>query len=516
MLAFVAFVASSSVEVDGADSEAVGFVDAFVETESVESLQAAAAALQQQAAEQAALENQQLDDKLHEQLKQLAQNPDAALTPSEHELISHAAHAPQDADTDRMTSVVSLDQFEDEVHPALLDEASTNVDFRIAREIEAQVTQHTLDEIRRDAHEAAQIQEYLRQQAGESIEENDLPFDSLLESSQSTESDMSMMDAHEREAMQSMQAAAEEAKAISENYEMQQDYPVMIESASQSRSTAGAQAENVPEMVKSAWNSARKGLSHAASGASGMMGKLKSHIKSALSRSKYAREEEVAQSKAHSFLASKARVYNRAKAKEGGQWWLEKAPWFLPPPPEWGPMPVTMYTSYYHKPVHPHHLDYAHGIPLPHAEALNLARRTYPQPPFEQSAGGEASFMEVGSTSTSTAELDEESLNEIAALAEQEDAFQAEEEPILMELHSAAEQHLANEGESESESESASDSFAESESSSFRIDPHPTFILDPSSQQLSSHHSEAVEAVEVDNLAAASPIPAEEFLSVPM
>jgi len=88
------------------------------------------------------------------------------------------------------------------------------------------------------------------------------------------------------------------------------------------------------------------------------------------------------------------------------QWWLEKAPWFLPPPPEWGKMPVTMYTSYYHKPTHPHHNDYAHGIPLPDAEALNLARRTYPQPPFEQQA--DASFLETSSESDSDTDADAE------------------------------------------------------------------------------------------------------------
>jgi len=31
----------------------------------------------------------------------------------------------------------------------------------------------------------------------------------------------------------------------------------------------------------------------------------------------------------------------------------EDDPWFLPPPPEWGPMPPTMYMSYWHKPYAP-------------------------------------------------------------------------------------------------------------------------------------------------------------------
>ena len=86
--------------------------------------------------------------------------------------------------------------------------------------------------------------------------------------------------------------------------------------------------------------------------------------------------------------------HHKAKA---GQWWLDSAPWFLPPPPEWGPMPVTMYTSYYHKPAPgPVHMDYAAGVPLPQADALNLARKTYPQAPF--------SLMEVASTAQTTHE----------------------------------------------------------------------------------------------------------------
>jgi len=89
-------------------------------------------------------------------------------------------------------------------------------------------------------------------------------------------------------------------------------------------------------------------------------------------------------------LSSSSSDSQHHKAKTG-QWWLESAPWFLPPPPEWGPMPVTMYTSYYHKPAPgPVHLDYAAGIPLPQADALNLARKTYPQAPF--------SLMEVSAT----------------------------------------------------------------------------------------------------------------------
>jgi len=38
---------------------------------------------------------------------------------------------------------------------------------------------------------------------------------------------------------------------------------------------------------------------------------------------------------------------------KGGEWWVKDVPWFLPPPPEWGPLPPTMYTSYYHRPRYP-------------------------------------------------------------------------------------------------------------------------------------------------------------------
>ena len=34
-----------------------------------------------------------------------------------------------------------------------------------------------------------------------------------------------------------------------------------------------------------------------------------------------------------------------------GLWWLKNAPWFLPPPPEWGPIKPEMYANYYYKPV---------------------------------------------------------------------------------------------------------------------------------------------------------------------
>lgn len=41
-----------------------------------------------------------------------------------------------------------------------------------------------------------------------------------------------------------------------------------------------------------------------------------------------------------------------AQLEDGGEWWLKNVPWFLPPPPEWGPMAPEMYESYYNQPVH--------------------------------------------------------------------------------------------------------------------------------------------------------------------
>lgn len=52
-----------------------------------------------------------------------------------------------------------------------------------------------------------------------------------------------------------------------------------------------------------------------------------------------------------------AQALNEQGSKVGGEgtsdfWWLANAPWFLPPPPEWGPIKPEMYAQYYFKPVH--------------------------------------------------------------------------------------------------------------------------------------------------------------------
>jgi len=58
---------------------------------------------------------------------------------------------------------------------------------------------------------------------------------------------------------------------------------------------------------------------------------------------------------AYSFLNSRLSSVQHHRDKSTTQvgddaWWLKDVPWFLPPPPEWGPMPPQMYMSYWHKP----------------------------------------------------------------------------------------------------------------------------------------------------------------------
>lgn len=473
----------------------------FVETESVESLEAAAAALQEQAALQAAKENAQLDAQLQEQLEQLVQNPESN---DAFEAISHAANAPQTTDVDEMTHVFTEDQFHDSTADsdmAMVDTEST-VNERIQAEIDAQVAQHTIDTINREARETRELEAIIAREAGESLPGEDGEM-SLIESSDAAEMEDDLAGQVENHASQA-------ASAVESNFDSVEDYPVMIESGAQSRSTS----EAVPAVVGHAWESAKSGVESAVAGAKGMIGKLKHSISNAFQR--HAGQNHPMTPQAHSFLAARSRMHAQHRAKEGGQWWLEKAPWFLPPPPEWGPMPVTMYTSYYHRPTTPAHLDYAHGIPLPHADALNLARRTYPQPPYEQSAG--ASFMEVASTSQSTLELDSSAVAEIADLAAQEEIEQEAEMPELIELHAAADAHaqaLAEatadlEAESEADADSESDAESESESS------EPQFFLDDTADKVTNFATEAVEAVEVDNLAQASPLKEELILSEPI
>jgi len=65
---------------------------------------------------------------------------------------------------------------------------------------------------------------------------------------------------------------------------------------------------------------------------------------------------------------------------------VKDPPWFLPPPPEWGPMPPTMYTSFFHRPRYPS-LSTANYYPLytredeydAHLPASMSRRATYTQ-----------------------------------------------------------------------------------------------------------------------------------------
>jgi hypothetical protein len=239
----------------------------------------------------------------------------------------------------------------------------------------------------------------------------------------------------------------------------------------------------------------------------------------------------------HSFLSTQAKTKDEGENEgegggegevegEGGakgkgdQWWLKKAPWFLPPPPEWGPMPVTMYTSYYHKPTHPFHQDYAHGIPLPQAAALNLARHTYPQPPFEvQQAAADSSFMELSS------EQHEELLGPDHGIqTEQQELDDAALDATLIQM---AESSMAN-GDAESEHSGPIHEVLHQQqqqqtasSSSIQQQQHQEqehgghFFLEADADK-ATLGSEAVEAVEVDDLAHASPLSGELLFSTPI
>jgi len=60
---------------------------------------------------------------------------------------------------------------------------------------------------------------------------------------------------------------------------------------------------------------------------------------------------------------------NEVDSKIGGAdaqefWWLANAPWFLPPPPEWGPIKPQMYSTYYFKPPR-------HNYELPNVQKQN-------------------------------------------------------------------------------------------------------------------------------------------------
>lgn len=65
-----------------------------------------------------------------------------------------------------------------------------------------------------------------------------------------------------------------------------------------------------------------------------------------------------------------AQAMAESDSKIGGEeadefWWLANAPWFLPPPPEWGPIKPQMYANYYFKPIH-------HQYEMPNVQGKNV------------------------------------------------------------------------------------------------------------------------------------------------
>jgi len=98
-------------------------------------------------------------------------------------------------------------------------------------------------------------------------------------------------------------------------------------------------------------------------------------------------------------------------------WWLKDLPWFMPPPPEWGPLPPTMYQAYWERPLGaplstPNYGPLFRRVedmepPLGHGAPLKSPPTSDPQqamqPPVEvhdagngPPAGGGASFIERG------------------------------------------------------------------------------------------------------------------------
>ncbi len=91
-----------------------------------------------------------------------------------------------------------------------------------------------------------------------------------------------------------------------------------------------------------------------------------------------------------------AQALNEMGSKVGGDdaqefWWLANAPWFLPPPPEWGPIKPEMYAQYYFKPIH-------HNYELPNVEG----RKAPWFAPNHQPAEGRHLALGVGADGIST------------------------------------------------------------------------------------------------------------------
>ena len=465
-----------------------------------------------------------------------------SLSPEQAALLEAAASAPADEEERRMTSVMHLEQFEDFAgdDQALVDsesEVRARVDARINAQVEAEMRAYANSRGQAEA-ESASHAELSQAMQSAAVQAHAAAADAELDAQ--AEADLSEEEHEERQ----NRAAQQAALSLEASFTSEMEYPqfALVESASTARSTGLVAAEAEAESSVEPSN-LPSGVAHTKERALGMQ-KLRSRIAAAAASAK----DQAVPARGHSFIASKSATHTRSRAKGGDQWWLEKAPWFLPPPPEWGPMPVTMYTSYFHRPTaSAQHLDYAHGIPLPHAEALSVARRTYPQPPFEAQQEAEVAFMEVASEQHAETGADAEAEVEAEAETETETELDAESDS---ESEVDAESESESDAEVDAESESEVDADSESEVEVELEDFDPSFMelasdaeteADAEAETETEAHAEAeaetevaadaeteaeaeaaaeaetaVEAEAVDDLAHASPLSGEEYFSAPM
>jgi len=540
-------VPSSAV---GHESGVGRFIEADLSSQQTEKMDRMAEKLEEQAAKllaraeaQAHVERQEA-----EQRQALLETHDSEGSPVDASRVSSssspvpALSSSSEPEDERMFQIFSEDQFPEDhtdEHIAMLDE-NNSVEARLDRHLKAKIEAMML---RNDPTAVTIKQEHvpavgMQQQAP--VSEKPASNSVLLQTSVSSNANsaneattssasMSELDAEIQAEIEAEQQRQEELDAASvlEDAFVQQEYPVMIESAS----TAKSETKNLPDKVKnvigSIMHSARERIAAAVkktTANNSKLAQLRRAVRKAVQHSK-------AKTPSNALLENRANLHARSKAG-GGQWWLQKAPWFLPPPPEWGPMPVTMYTSYYHRPTGvPQQMDYAQGIPLPSAEALNVARREYPHPPFDMAMmetasethteeGAEAE-TEAENAETAHADVDAETEaeNESEVDADTEADSESEDEgdvaeTAMLELGTALDGDYGF-------VEYVDDVHAVEAATAAQTQPGPasapelnhdtTFILTDDAQRLSGSAHEAVEAEEVDDLARASPLSGEVY-----
>lgn len=396
--------------------------------------------------------------------------PETMPTPEE-DRISRLAAAPVDPETERMLHVFREDQFPENTDATIRDLpgwANKRVDSELKDQLENGFTIKSVgvdgimleSKTKEEAAEEARLEAALEQAADEGVAAD--AYEAAF-TNQAEQMYASAEQATEQQAMTPDQRAEAELRADAARELEERAMAARARAAHEAMGGYEAmEADAYPSMLEID-QSAEKYPSGVEHSVHGIMSKLRRKIMAVAQKEIAKRAQQHKQSthaaapRGHSFIAARSHAHAKAQAKEGDQWWLQKAPFFLPPPPEWGPMPVTMYTSYYHKPTAGYsHLDYAHGIPLPHADALGMARRTYPQPPFEQpqagaspageaEAGAEAgeaeAFMELASeehvTSESSAAADAEQAELEAAEAELE--AEAAQDDTMLEVEAEAE-----------------------------------------------------------------------------